>query len=228
MTDVYSRKVSHFRDAVDLTLAEVRYDISTSSTYVTRTETGPVPISLHLQLPRILRNIGMATQVCDLLSTYVQSRSLDHWIRKETETSLNAAYYLLRRAVLAHSQPELQPALITIVRSLSLDEVRTVGAILFCVHRLAPFNLKKVHCCVGSEEDTGEDGEMKLTPPDCWHNAERLFDLAALEKEEGVTGKMELCWTVLCRWKSRKRGTLWQIWRRAQRCLRNRVPNEVA
>lgn len=96
-----------------------------------------------------------------------------------------------------HFQPELQPALNTIVRRLSLDEIRNSGAIWFCIHRLASFNLKKPHGCVRPEEDTGEDGEVKLTTPDCWRNAEMLFDLAAREKEEGVTGKMELCWNVV-------------------------------
>lgn len=184
ITNVYHRKIQHFQDAVDFTTSEQRLAMS-----------GPEHKPLRQYLPKILRNIGLATKICCSLSAFIHSVPVEEPYRQQVRTPLPAAYFLVRRAVLAYFLPELRPGLISTLRGVSIDTLQTsVDVRRFCLD-MTEYSLKVELGCIRTEEELGQVPEDEQSrPPDCWCYAERLFVSAVYEKEEGITGRMEACW----------------------------------
>lgn len=120
---------------------------------------------------------------------------MGYWRRQKATCSFHAAYYLVRRAVLAHFYPGIRAAFMMTLRELSLDAVNTSLQIWFSVDFLAPYSLRVEHGYARAKEYSDIDDEMFHGPAEKWRFAHRLLTLAAREKESGTTGRMERCWT---------------------------------
>jgi hypothetical protein len=100
VASAYKKKIPHIEEAIALTLVELRC--------------GEVPSlqdssAFHLCLPRVLRNAGLATSVCDAASRNNTLYKID-WESEDPYTDKVRAYYLIRHIVLAYDHPELRPS----------------------------------------------------------------------------------------------------------------------
>lgn len=100
IASAYKTKIPHIEEAISLTLLEA--------------QCGEVPclgeqLKLHLYLPRVLRNAGLATSVCDAAN---RDNTLHHidWEPENPYTDMIRAYYLIRHIILAYDNPELRPS----------------------------------------------------------------------------------------------------------------------
>ena len=186
--DVYCSKIPHFQDAISATLAEARREALPNSGGI-----APQAQPLHLHLAQILRNIDLASTICE--------RSVEHfqkydYLRPRTYTSLHSAYFLVRHVELAYSLPDTQPSLLSKLRGLSLSELETAQGVLHYINRWAPGTLRSEIGCIRTLETPSHIlyEEQMTRPPLCWRHAELMFRAALTEKEEGVTGRMEKTW----------------------------------
>lgn len=103
------------------------------------------------------------------------------------------AYFIIRRAVLEYTLPEMRPRLRSELRSLPLSNVETSQRLLDYIRDFTPYTLGCELECVLPED------EMKHVPIDDrmtrlplgWSQVGILLGLALLEKEDGVTGILE-------------------------------------
>lgn len=100
IASAYKTKIPHIEEAISLTLVEVRC--------------GEVPrlgepSSLHFYLPRVLRNAGLATSVCDAANRNNTLEKIE-WETEDKYTDMLRAYYLIRHTLLAYDHPELRPS----------------------------------------------------------------------------------------------------------------------
>lgn len=194
---VYCPKIQYFQDAMDLTLAEARQVALTDDAIPTEDAVASQAPPLFLHLPHVLRNVGLATRTCDrLIECFEASPTNRQWLH-QPRTPLYAAYFLVRRVVLAYSLPGTRLGLHSEIRSLTLDDVETGRKVMNYIIDRAPRNLKRKLGCMRTEVEMeyvpAEDRDS--APPLCWSYAERLLRLASEEKEEGAVGKLEDVWT---------------------------------
>jgi hypothetical protein len=100
IASAYRTKIPHIEEAISLTLVEV--------------QCGEVPLLggpsvLHLHLPRVLRNAGLATSVCDAAIRDNTPQKIE-WETEDKYTDMLRAYYLIRHTLLAYDHPELRPS----------------------------------------------------------------------------------------------------------------------
>lgn len=100
VASAYKKKIPYIEEAIALTLVELRcgevLSLQDSSAF-------------HLCLPRVLRNAGLATSVCDAASRNNTLYKID-WATEDPYTDKIRAYYLIRHIVLAYDHPELRPS----------------------------------------------------------------------------------------------------------------------
>lgn len=190
--EVYTPGTPHFHDAVSLTLAEAR-----NVTLIATDAVAPEAQPLHLHLSLILRNVELATETCDQLArSFESSPKYRPWLH-QANPSLHAAYFLVRRVVLAFALPGTRSALHLELRSLSLEDVETARNVICRIFDDSPRNLKRELGCYRTEEEMEnipvEDRDAR--PPLCWRHAELILRLASEEKQSGVAGKLEVAWT---------------------------------
>lgn len=192
INDVYSPRISHFQDAVDLTLAEVRQAAS-----ITTDAAPPKARPLCRHLPQILRNVDLAVKTCDQFTEFRRSLPPDDAWYAEPKTSLHGAYFIIRRAVLGYDLPELRPGLRSELRSLRSNDLETSQRSLEYIRNFAPYDLRCDLQSVLTEE------EMKHVPIDDrmtrlplgWRHAAILLRLALQEKKDNIKGMLEDVWT---------------------------------
>lgn len=178
----YKRNILHIQQAITLTLTEVECsEVSIPRTkdfqLAARDLTRP-PSSLGFCLPRVLRNAGLASSVCDAAEN---NRTLYKitWPTEGKRTELLRAYYLIRHTILAYDHPLLRPSVFS---ALSACTEQTHDANYWLVNSLimaAPIQLIKSHGLLEinpkSHEFHGpvEDGlEEPLRMTDSWFVAE--------------------------------------------------------
>jgi hypothetical protein len=127
----YKQRIPHIEQAIALTLTEVQCgeipkspedheDHSTLSVL----EIPQNQSSIGLYLPRVLRNAGLASSICDKLSKSCQEGRIYRKSWQPTEepyTDSVRAYYFLRHLALASDHPQLQPAALSAVSSSSYE-----------------------------------------------------------------------------------------------------------
>ena len=101
----YKTKIPHIEEAISLTLLEA--------------QCGEVPclgeqLKLHLYLPRVLRNAGLATSVCDAANRDNTLEKIE-WETEDKYSELLRAYYLICHTLLAYDHPELRPAVCSVL-----------------------------------------------------------------------------------------------------------------
>lgn len=191
ITDVYNSMMPYFQDAVDFTLAQAR-----QATTITIDIASPEAQPLCHHLPQILRNIDLAIITCDQLTRpFESSPKYRPWLH-QANPSLHAAYFLVRRVVLAYALPGTRSGLHPELRSLSLEGVETARNVICRIFDNAPRNWKRDLGCYRTEEIENIPVEDRnARPPLCWRQAELILRLVSEEKQKGVVGKMEVAWT---------------------------------
>jgi hypothetical protein len=192
ITDVYNLEMPHFQDAVDFTLAQACQAVS-MTTNAPASEAGP-PCR---HLPRILRDVDLAVKTCDQFTQFRNSLPPDDLWYEEPTTSLYGAYFILRRAVMGYTLPELRPGLRSELRSLQASDLETSQRLLDYIRNFASYDLRCELECVLTEEEMERvpiDDQMTRLPLG-WRHAGILLDLALQEKEDDVNGMLEELWT---------------------------------
>jgi hypothetical protein len=90
--------------------------------------------SIGLYLPRVLRNAGLASSICDKLSKHWQEGRIYRRSWQPTEdpyTDSVRAYYFLRHLALASDHPQLQPAALSAVSSSSYEMLEEYDYVYF-------------------------------------------------------------------------------------------------
>lgn len=100
VASAYKRKIPHIEEAIALTLAELRCgevsSLQGSSAF-------------HLCLPKVLRNAGLATSVCESANRDNRLEKIE-WETQDKYLDMLRAYYLIRHTLLACDHPELRPS----------------------------------------------------------------------------------------------------------------------
>jgi hypothetical protein len=100
VASAYKYKIPHIEEAIALTLVEVRCDevpsLQDSSAF-------------HLCLPRVLRNAGLATSVCDAANRDNRLQKIE-WETEDKYLDMLRAYHLIRHTLLAYDYPDLRPS----------------------------------------------------------------------------------------------------------------------
>jgi hypothetical protein len=107
VASAYKKKIPHIEEAIALTLVELRC--------------GEVPSlqgysAYHLCLPRVLRNAGLATSVCDSANRDNKLEKIE-WETEDKYLDMLRAYYLIRHTLLAYDHPELRPSVYSALSS---------------------------------------------------------------------------------------------------------------
>lgn len=100
IASAYKARIPHIEQAMSLTLVEA--------------QCGEIPFlgqpsELHLYLPRVLRNAGLAVSVCDAANRDNTLEKIE-WETEDKYIELLRAYYLIRHTLLAYDHPGLRPA----------------------------------------------------------------------------------------------------------------------
>jgi hypothetical protein len=100
IVSAYRTKIPHIKEAIALTLVEAQYGELLTL--------GGRP-ALHLYLPRVLCNAGLAKSVCD--AAYRDNCLYKiTWATEDRYTELLRAYHLISYTLLAYDHPELRPS----------------------------------------------------------------------------------------------------------------------
>lgn len=105
IASAYKTRIPHIEQAISLTLVEA--------------QCGEIPFlgqpsELHLYLPRVLRNAGLAKSVCDAANRDNTLEKIE-WETEDKYSELLRAYYLICHTLLAYDHPELRPAVCSVL-----------------------------------------------------------------------------------------------------------------
>jgi hypothetical protein len=110
------------------------------------------PTGLHLHLPRVLRNAGLATSVCDVVGRDDTLYKIT-WEAEDQYVDMLLAYYLIRLILLAYDHPELRPSVCLAL----LDCTKKMHAgnrwLCFFLAAAASVNLKLTHGLIEHNTD---------------------------------------------------------------------------
>jgi len=182
---IYGSNTPLFKQAVGFTLAGAR----TAACMTTETDAPEAHPQLHVLLPQILQNVELAIKTCNQFTEFRTSLPVDHNWHRQPFTSLHDAYFVIRRAALRYSLPELRPELRSELRSLPPSELKTSQRLVSYITNLAPCTLRSELGCVLTEDEMEHvplDDQM-TRPPLSWSHAQILLSLAILEREEDAT-----------------------------------------
>ena len=143
ITDVYNARMPYFQDAVDFALAEAR-----QTTTMTIDVASPEAQPLYHHLPQILRNVDLAVKAYDQFTEFRESIANENSWYSGSIASLHGAYFLIRRAVLGCTLPEMRPGLRAELRSLPIIDVNTSYMLLSYISNFVPYNLRCEIGCV--------------------------------------------------------------------------------
>jgi hypothetical protein len=107
VASAYKNKIPDIEEVIALTLVEV--------------QCGEVPLlqdspAFHLCLPRVLRNAGLATSVCDAADRDNRLEKIE-WETEDKYLDMLRAYYSIRHTLLAYDHPELRPSVCSALSS---------------------------------------------------------------------------------------------------------------
>ena len=179
---------------MDFTLAE-----ACQATTIAIDIASPEAQPLYCLLPKILRNVDLAVKTCDQFKEFRRSLPSDNFWHEEPSTSLQDAYFIIRRAVLGYTVPRMRPGLRSELRSPRSSEVKTRQRALDNIRNFDPYTLRCDLKCNFTEEEMKHvpvDDQMTRLPLG-WRHAGTLLGLALQEKEDYVSGMLRLCGPVI-------------------------------
>lgn len=153
----YKAKIPHIDQAIALTLTEFQYGELPLD--IRDCHTAPEASPVHLCLPRVLRNAGLASSVCDAASKDNKLEKIT-WQTKDPRVEMLRAYYFVRHALLAYDHTELRPALISALKGMSEQMCDANDWMRFFMRSAAPKKLRHAH---GVYERN----------PDAWNGSQR-------------------------------------------------------
>lgn len=153
----YNAKIQHIDQAIALTLTEIQ--CGKLSLDIGDCHTGPEASLLHLCLPQVLRNAGLASSVCDAASKDNKLEKIT-WQTRDPRVEMLRAYYLVRHALLAYDHTELRPALISALRGMSEKMCDANDWMRFFIRSAAPRKLQHTH-------------RVNERNPDAWNGSHR-------------------------------------------------------
>lgn len=204
--------VPHFEEAVDLSLAERRMEMSIQGGDLDH------DTELRLGLQRVLENVNLATFTCVIYNTQLREEDVgrSHPIRMSqssyyfdrlmrlfpgwptlildrTLTSLPAAYYQVRWTMLAFRYPELRLRLLRRLLGLSLAELYTIEQICYAVQYLY-LDPSWGRFRLGPHGHVGFEVPLHMKGPASWEYACEALIAVRFEKQSGGCKALDDCW----------------------------------
>lgn len=181
----YKKKIPHIQQAINLTLAEIECaEVSpplTKGFYHAAHDLTRPPSPLGLCLPRVLRNAGLASSVCDAA---VNDNTLQKmvWEMQDPRTEMLRRYYLIRHTLLAYDHFELRPSLLSALSACTEKMHDANKWLSFFLVAAASMTLRMSHGLLEKNPDFhGWDADTLETPlrmTDRWYVAQRVFTAA--------------------------------------------------
>lgn len=195
IVSAYKTEIPHIEKAIDLTLAEVQCgEVSiphAKKDHIAAAESIRVPSPLGLCLPRVLRNAGLASSVCNAASSNDTLQKIT-WQTEDPRTEILRAYFLIRHTLLAFDHPELRPPVILAFATLSDKMHRANSWVAFFMLAAAPTKLRDAHGMFERNPDAwnGNDRDPDQDPSrlvDRWSGANAVIARARSNHMDGRT-----------------------------------------
>ncbi|KAF2166024.1 hypothetical protein M409DRAFT_55374 [Zasmidium cellare ATCC 36951] len=129
---ILESEIPAYEDAAELAIAESRYRnqdtinaCASASNAPDRGDPGVAQAPVHLWLPCLLRNAGLATAVYTEIEAWLMARPPDDPRWKVQFTPWPMSYYFVRQLALSYHLPTLRPALISALETCSPDTLQT-------------------------------------------------------------------------------------------------------
>lgn len=147
--------------------------------------------SLRLRLPQLMRNVGLASEICKGLSQWRESRPKNERLTHP----LPHLYYLMRQLVLAYHYPELRRPLCTTLKGLSHGSLDTYGWLVAYICCRSPIKAIWAHKIrdLEAEREPGDDIDTKPRPPykNSWVFAFDVYWKLEFDRDDGIDGEAD-------------------------------------
>jgi hypothetical protein len=191
----YKPKIQHVGQAITLTLTEVQCgEIPTSPNDHGPTNTAPESIPDHppirLYLPRMLRNAGLASAVCESLSKDNRIQKIS-WPTMDRRTDILRAYHLICYVALAYDYPQLRPAVLSTIAESTVAMLVVNTHVLYYLMRVASCKIRGANAMVernwdawsGAQRDPDMD---RYRLADRWRAVSQVLTWAEHYHEIGI------------------------------------------
>jgi hypothetical protein len=191
----YKPKIQHIEQAITLTLTEVQHreipaSLNDDSLPSTAFESTPNHPPIRLYLPRMLRNAGLASAICEGLSKDNRIQKIS-WPTTDRWTEIPRAYYLIRHTALAYDHPQLRPAVLSTIAEASMAMLVVNTHVLYYLMRVASYKIRGAHATVernwdawsGTQRDPDQD---RYRLADRWRAVSQVLIWAEYYHEIGI------------------------------------------